>query len=555
MRLMNPCIDSRSRTLSRWFVLALIALVVTACGDDPPKPQDLPCGGRCIGTEFCDSTTGLCISTGSDPVDDTTDLDVGPDAPDVPNDSDAGTVDAPDTEEDPFVDAEEDPGEQDQDADGPDVDEDVPDIPDVQDDPDGGGDPDLETDGDTDIPDRYDAEADIDVGPREICPLDHLETPDDNNIPFRATDLHDTAFVGTDATRATVDRLGTRCGALLAFESFGGDTQCVDAEDGDSSDPKDHLGPCECLHMTDLGACGMETTADIPGDPDWHTFRLLRGDRAWVRVIFGGDVAAEGQVLVKIAAPPRDNVSCTIDAHCTAGGCVAGVCRPIIGGSAGHWLDLDGDLKSETYELDLGFSVTAEGDSSVVGTYFLQVWAAGTIPIPDFPYEVIVQVTPDNRRCLHDNWDDDWPDYHLPCEAGDAGCSPGSEDICTKASCTFPNGDPPEVLYNICQWDRQDVFRYQLTGGPADRRITVTWDTSEDTNVGSATLWRTDGGSVPQCIGVVPKDSSSTNAANFTNLASGTYQLVVSNNIALKYRIGIAAHDGGGDPDPPAPCP
>jgi len=199
----------------------------------------------------------------------------------------------------------------------------------------------------------------------------------------------------------------------------------------------------------------------------------------------------------------------------------------------------------ETLEFSLGAARVAEGDGTSIGNYLMDVWSAGFRigdtsgdPPPELPYRVIVQVAPDSRACSHDAWDASWDEYSDPCDGG--VCTPSSEDECTEDSCTLPN-DSPDERYNICSWDRQDVFRHIIDGGSGDetRRVTVTWDVSTDGDIGSATLWRTDLAD-PLCMGTVPRGASlGVLEADFPDLVDGEYQLVVENSRAISYAVAI----------------
>ena len=522
-------------------MLVLLAVAATACGDD--ELPVLPCDGACGPDEFCNNETceplnpDTGVDAGNPDVDEDPVEDPGVEEPDTQG----GDVPVDDGTSDPIEDVP-DPGSD------PEVGTD-PEVVEEPDDPDVGADPDVDSDSETGIdPDTSDVEPDDGgIGPREICPLDHLETELSNNSSLTASELHSTLLVATSGTRGTGARDRDLCDEDLAFTSLGtpADDQCVDAliDDGGT---KDHLGRCECMNVTELGACSVDATS-YPGDIDWHMFQLLKGDRAWVRVIFANDPPPLGVALVDVAEPPREAQPCASDGQCGTGLCVGGNCRPTVSG--GRWTDADLDGTTETFELDLGQALPAEGSSTVLGEYFIRVWSiGGTMPTPDLPYEILIQVTPDNRLCLHDTWDEDWSTYRVPCAAGDATCIESSEDRCNKPSCTLPI--VPVKKYNICTWDRQDWFRYYVSGGESTQRVIVDWST--DTDIGRAQLWQM-GGAEPVCKGELTARGTILEA-DFTGLANGEYQLRVWNDVPSQYEVSIAPSDGTAAP-PTGTCP
>ena len=530
---------------SRLIAFAL-ALFVVGCGDPPTtSPPISPCG-QCLGPTLCNELTGLCEPIGRTDVEDT--ASDAPDADGAEEDRSDGRGDAGDTEEDVETDITEDTDLADEDG-GDDPNEgDVDGADEADSDDSDAQDSDADSDAADEEVDGLDAaDQEVDTGPTPICPRDYLEvdpfgdnrTGDDdpnNDEDSLASRLHVEWLAGTNSLRTSFNRTGYACGDL-AFEADG-DTQCVDAEDGDSDDPKDEFGPCDCIEVNELGACSLD-------DKDWLSFSLLEGDVAWVRVIFDNYPHLDWLVVSEMYAPPRDEISCGSNRECLAPGaetgppCIRGRCSPEL---TGVWLDTDDNDQVETFEYALGSARVAEGAGTSIANYFLRVWSGGfgEDPLPELPYRVVVQVAPDSRACSHDEWDANWDVYKDPCDPDDDLCPLSSEDECTDDSCTLPN-DAPDDRYNICAWDRQDVFRHLIDGGSGTetRRVTVTWDVTTDADIGTATLWRTDL-TDPQCMGTVPRgDSLGVLEADFDNLVDGEYQLVVANNRVITYAVKI----------------
>lgn len=520
----------------------LLMFTVAGCGDDPPVSEGFDSCSACTADQVC--IEGFCRLPTDQGTEDSADgSDMGPDLADATDggegdtgggdadadDGDAGEGDAGDGGDTTDGDVGDDTGEGDGGGD----------TSDGGDASDGGGD----TADTGDAGDGGDAADTADTGGASFCPLDELEA---NNTALSAQPLHDGFLAGTDGVRGSVDRIGAVCGDL-AFD------RCEDDGEGD-----DKLsGPCECATVEGLGACASE-------DPDFIDFRLLTGDQTWVRVTFADGAEAIEHAIVQIYSPPTSTDPCGLNSDCRPGGgfsgplCIEGTCRSLLEG--GEWIDADGDLQNETREFNLGGATVAAGASGVIGTYTLKVhstvFEGDPEDIPELEYDVLVQVAPNSRDCLHDAWDADWSEYRGPCPIDAESCIETSEDECGTGSCTITL-DALAVEGRVCTWDKQDLFRHTVSGelGEGERRVRVSFPELTLGTVGtSATLYRVQGDDWA-CVGEVGAGSEfGVLEADFDELRDGSYQLVVKSNLDALFEVSIGTPDGETAPAPD-PCP
>ena len=496
-----------------------VALVVGAllsmagCGDDPPTDQDPPanCGGACGPGLVCDESVNQCVPVGGDTGD--TGEDAGDAGGDIDEEDSADAVEdrgedtAEDVQEDVVEDVVEDVPEDTADTNeaGEDA-ADLSDATDVGDEGDVADEPDVQDAADGGDSDVAEVEADIepDLGP-EICP-DPREGEGGNDTLETATLLGE-VVTGSIGVRGTADREVHSCGDL-SFVDQGGASRCQSDVD------------CECELVEDLGACGS-------ADPDFHEITLVAVDTVFVHVGFHPPFSYSEVDAVLIG--PASETACAGETCGEDEACHAGFCHPVV---EGVWVDADRSGSNESIELVMADVLSDAGGLVSIG---LLVTADAEAEVG---YDVLAQVDPSGRACLHDDWDADWDAYDAEEEESDG---------CTDDSCTLPAAVSTEFPWstgenNICEWDHQDFFRHIVDGDtPVERMILVQWDPRHGATV-NAELFVDAGGSLTSKGGFQLVDSGVLRAvfcSNLSPLQPGTYHVRVDSDRPVEVEVDV----------------
>jgi len=338
-----------------------------------------------------------------------------------------------------------------------------------------------------------DAERDADVerDPDTFVDAD-LEIIDDCFDPFDPSEpepvglgrpMHESFLAGTNVVRSE--------GPTREMDS------CADRETPPFGDCEEARCECTDAPASDGPAfvlCGLT-------DPDFHTFSLLRGDRAWVRVLFGAatDLTSIGVELEVIGGP--------------------GLGEP-------NHIDTGGAADADAFE----WVISSAGPPSegILVQYQLFLRAIEGAP---HDYRIAIQVDSSNRDCPHDVWDADWDEYDLEAPS-ELGCT---DEACEIVAGTLSADPAPVVSGNLCGWDGQDFFAEDIPFiDEIDRYVTA----RSDNSVRLAATYQETSGDGWSDVGELTGTRRSL-SGNFFGLSPGRHQLAVTGNGEAVIDVGM----------------
>ncbi len=249
--------------------------------------------------------------------------------------------------------------------------------------------------------------------------------------------------------------------------------------------------PCLCGSALNLAACG-------PDDPDYHSVDLVIGDQAWLIVDFEEPVVPNHDVTI-IGTDPNGLFISNYE-----------------------WL-FEGGESARRFIAAVPAAIPAQDSGRAVGTYTVAVLSNEG----QHEYDVSAASRSQGRDCIGDPWDAEFEDYRA---------SDPSEQTCRRAECTL--GDE-EVAGQLCQWDHQDVFRYQTT---TEQRVRfrVEWDNPVVRSL-RARLFHDDESCVESGCPIAEREAKVgvpfTLESETLTLAPGIYQVAVSGDLPTAFRV------------------